>query len=394
MLDPTVRDRLDALERALPGSDVGTRWREWLENAGDEQLRRIHAYELADAWGKAGRDVLTELIHATRFGLVVLNWDVVCPACKTAHPHEHLGSIRSDQTCAACGSKFEAILDQSIAVTFSVHPGVRMLAEPPAGSLGRASEHPVTGLDCATLPAFREFFDCEVLSEQESLRVTDVTVMFTDVRGSTGMYARLGDARAYNAVRSHFEALFRTVAEHDGAVVKTIGDAVMAGFTRPEQGVRAALAAQETFRSFQPLLPNSAESIVVKIGVHRGPCLAVTLNGSLDYFGGAINIAARTQQQSGGGEICITHAVQSDPQVRALLAKCDRTVSTSRASLRGLSESIVLYTVADKDYAGATGRASSARQLGDRLRDGIRRFLSGKTVQRHEAKRPRSSAHE
>jgi class 3 adenylate cyclase len=353
-------NKLDSFQQLLPGASRVSRWRSFLADAPDDALRRINAYALADSWRQDGREVLTELIYATRAGLTTLNWDVVCPGCDTRNRHERLGTVCALQSCCGCGGSFDVSFDQAVEVTFTIHPGIRALAPSTSRPGASAAKPYVTGLDCATLPAFREFFGSEILSRNESLQVRDVAILFTDIKGSTMLYNRLGDARAYNAVRSHFDVLFRTVAENEGAIVKTIGDAVMACFTRPAQAARAALAAQDRFTAFRPLLPDSAEEIIVKIGIHRGPCIAVTLNDHLDFFGGAVNVAARTQQRAAGGETLITRAVYDDPQVRELLTEAGRNVSAIEATLRGFSDRFKLYSIASQrakqDDRGARSR--------------------------------------
>jgi class 3 adenylate cyclase len=341
-----LESKLGEFRRLVPDAGVVSRWRNFLADAPDDALRRINAYALAAGWQRAGREVLTELIYATRVGLTALNWDVVCPGCGTWNRHDRLGTVCALQSCCGCGGSFDVSFDQAVEVTFTIHPGVRALG-PPASQQAAAAGRPyVTGLDCATLPAFREFFGSEILSHNESLQVRDVAILFTDIKGSTALYNRLGDARAYNAVRRHFDVLFQTVAESEGAIVKTIGDAIMACFTRRARAVRAALAAQDQFTAFRPLLPDSAEEIIVKIGIHHGPCIAVTLNDRLDFFGGAVNVAARTQQRAGGGETLITQAMYDDPQVRELLNGSGREVSAIEATLRGFSDRFRLYSIA------------------------------------------------
>ncbi|PJE19792.1 MAG: hypothetical protein CK431_30475, partial [Mycobacterium sp.] len=103
------------------------------------------------------------------------------------------------------------------------------------------------------------------------------------------LYERVGDATAYNLVREHFTLLAEVVRDHDGAVVKTIGDAVMASFDDPAQAVRAALAMQHRIVA----AASGAEPLVLKIGVHAGPSVVVTLNDRLDYFGSTVNMTAR-----------------------------------------------------------------------------------------------------
>ena len=112
-------------------------------------------------------------------------------------------------------------------------------------------------------------------------------------------------------VREHFALLASIVRDHDGAVVKTIGDAVMASFGDPAQAVTAALAMQARIAD---------HDLVLKLGVHAGPSVVVTMNDRLDYFGSTVNMAARLQGQSEGGDIVLSRAVADDPAVRPLLA--------------------------------------------------------------------------
>ena len=123
----------------------------------------------------------------------------------------------------------------------------------------------------------------------------------------------------------------------------------MATFTQSIQAVKAALSAQEIFGSFRPLLPDIEEAIVVKMGIHHGPCLAVTLNDQIDFFGRTVNIAARTQQQAGGGELLLTEPTYNDPQVKELLEKSDLTTLALQAKLKGLAETFVLYKIVSSD---------------------------------------------
>jgi class 3 adenylate cyclase len=366
-----LEGKLVAFQQLLRDESRLSRWRSFLADAPDDALRRINAYALADSWRQNGREILTELIYATRAGLTALNWDVVCPGCGAQNRHEHLGTVCAIQSCCDCGGSFDVSFDQTVEVTFTIHPGIRALG-PSTSQPGDSAGKPyVTGLDCATLPAFRDFFGSEILSHNESLQVRDVAFMFTDIKGSTLLYNRLGDARAYNAVRRHFELLFQTVAESEGAIVKTIGDSIMASFIRPAQAVGAALTAQDQFTAFRPLLPDSSEEIVVKIGIHHGSCIAVTLNDRLDFFGSAVNIAARTQQQAGGGETLITQAMYDDSQVHELLDKAGRNVSAIEATLRGFSDKFKLYSIAPVK-AKQENRGTKSRFIPQALRNLLR----------------------
>jgi class 3 adenylate cyclase len=132
-------------------------------------------------------------------------------------------------------------------------------------------------------------------------------------------------------VREHFAFLAGIVRDHDGAIVKTIGDAVMAAFADPTSAMRAALAIQRKVESFNATHGEGA--IVIKLGLHKGPCIAVTLNDRLDYFGSAVNLAARLQGQSLGGDIVISASLAEDAGVKAALGPL--AASEEAAEIRG-----------------------------------------------------------
>jgi class 3 adenylate cyclase len=157
--------------------------------------------------------------------------------------------------------------------------------------------------------------------------------MFTDLKGSTELYDVLGDAAAYNLVRDHFAFLLDRVQRNHGFVVKTVGDAVMAAFSRPDDAVRAALAIQDDIATFNAA--HAATPIMVKLGVHAGSCIAVTTGDTLDYFGATVNIAARLEHQCRGGEVIVSETVAKDAETGAALA--DRTLLEETATLRGVS---------------------------------------------------------
>ncbi len=139
---------------------------------------------------------------------------------------------------------------------------------------------------------FRTLFRSQTLATSESLAVTDLTFLFTDLSDSTRMYDLVGDATAYNLVRRHFDALETVIATHGGAIVKTIGDAIMATFTDAASSVRAAIGMNDRLDEFDR---TASADLVIKVGLHRGHAIAVTSNEQIDYFGQTVNIAARIQ---------------------------------------------------------------------------------------------------
>ncbi len=191
----------------------------------------------------------------------------------------------------------------------------------------------VTAAMVTTMEEFRRMFSSEVLSPGQQIGVESVTLMFTDLLGSTSFYETAGDARAYGEVRRHFGFLTEWIARNHGSVVKTIGDAVMAVFPTPTDGLAAALAIQSHVDEFNAGL---ADGIVIKIGLHHGPAIAVNSNDRLDYFGRTVNIAARIQALSDGGDIVLSARMGAGDEIPGMLANLDARIETFEAVLKGI----------------------------------------------------------
>jgi len=201
----------------------------------------------------------------------------------------------------------------------------------------------LTAKHLLTNQTFRELFKADMLDVDQRLKIGSLTVLFTDLKGSTELYERVGDLVAYDIVRRHFGVLGEVVREHEGAIVKTIGDAVMATFAKPEDGLRAALAMHDAMARFNR--EQHREEVMVKIGLHDGPCLAVTLNERLDYFGQTVNIAARVQALAGTQSIFVTESVVERPAVRSLLGERHIEPRSRTAELKGISEAVTVYEI-------------------------------------------------
>jgi class 3 adenylate cyclase len=189
---------------------------------------------------------------------------------------------------------------------------------------------------------FRDFFRSEVIGATEGIAVRDVTLVFTDLKASTALYERIGDLNAYIQVQRHFQHLLNVTVRHNGAVTKTIGDAVMAAFGTPADAVRAAVDMREAVDELNRDRPQ--RDFILKIGVHRGASIAVTLNERLDYFGQTVNIAARVQNLADGDEICITEDVHDAAGVAEIAAPY--SVAKSEAELKGVSKPMSVYRLA------------------------------------------------
>jgi class 3 adenylate cyclase len=176
----------------------------------------------------------------------------------------------------------------------------------------------LSGTRLLTSQTFLDLFESETIVAAEGLAVKRLALLFTDIQGSTALYDRIGDMKAFDLVRLHFGYLRDSIAGNSGALVKTIGDAVMASFYDPLDAVRAALDMHGQIARFNTEAGD--DLIALKVGVHVGTCLAVTLNDRLDYFGQTVNLAARVQALSEANEIHLTEEVLSTPGAAELLA--------------------------------------------------------------------------
>ncbi|HEU4836749.1 MAG TPA: adenylate/guanylate cyclase domain-containing protein [Pyrinomonadaceae bacterium] len=177
------------------------------------------------------------------------------------------------------------------------------------------SDQATTAAEVTALQMFRDLFATEALRPGEQISVGTLTVLFTDLRNSTQLYREIGDATAFGRVMSHFDVVRKSIAEHDGAIVKTIGDAVMAVFRSAADGLLAMLEVQQALA--EP--GDGSRPLQLKAGLNTGPCIAVTLNDRLDYFGSTVNMAARLECLSSGTDVIISRSVYEDPRVQELI---------------------------------------------------------------------------
>jgi class 3 adenylate cyclase len=190
---------------------------------------------------------------------------------------------------------------------------------------------------------FRDIYRTDTLDIDQRLKITSLTFLFTDLKGSTALYERVGDLVAYDLVRQHFHILYEVVAAEAGAVVKTIGDAVMATFQTPDRALAAALRMREEMTRINAERGN--EDLLLKIGIHEGPCLAVTLNNSQDYFGQTVNMAARVQGLASSRAIFVTKSVVEDEKAAKILESSGLHPTMQRAALRGIADETTVYQI-------------------------------------------------
>jgi class 3 adenylate cyclase len=185
---------------------------------------------------------------------------------------------------------------------------------------------------------FRDIYRTDTVAVDQRLKITSLTFLFTDLKGSTELYERVGDLVAYDLVRAHFRLLNEIIAAEGGAVVKTIGDAVMATFPTPERAMAAALRMRDALKELN-------EELELKIGIHQGPCLAVSLNDRQDYFGQTVNIASRVQSLAKASSIFVTRQIVDHSEASKLLLATGVEPTAHQRSLRGIANQFEIFEI-------------------------------------------------
>lgn len=181
----------------------------------------------------------------------------------------------------------------------------------------------VSAAQATSTQLFRNLFANEVLKKGEKISVDNLTFMFTDLFDSTGMYNEKGDDKAVGQVINHFEILQQAVADENGAIVKTIGDSIMAVFCNPEQALKAYLRAQEMLSNDEEFAGN----LQLKAGIHHGSCVATNLNSRIDYFGSTVNIASRFVDYASENEVIISQNTFAEGDLKKILEEFENRSS-------------------------------------------------------------------
>lgn len=344
---PEARTIAASLAQHGIGNDLQTGIVDFLNRAEDRELFHFNPRYLGLRLQVMERSALKLLLAALHEGMVCLHWDVRCPVCGTMdHRHNELGHLHRNTLCPVCHSHYDPHLDQEVRVTFSVHDRLRVLPKQADDKEFRLEVDErlgvVPGVSLLTLPDFHRLFPQQLLLPDESLDVKRLVLLFTDLAGSTALYARRGDPRAYHLVRLHFDELFTAADIHGGTIVKTIGDAILAVFQTPKEALEAALQMQDAIHALNErrgLVED--ERLILKVGLHSGPCLSVTLNERPDYFGTAVNIAARVQGLSRGNDVVLTDVIYNDADVAALLS--GRRLESAHVNLKGIDGETLVY---------------------------------------------------
>jgi len=362
----TNNDRLTALLAQFRDHPVVEQLGEFLRDAPDEELFHIDMGGLCERWGIGPSAAIELFLRSVRFGLLSMEWAFHCPTCGgVAKESLQLSHTHEEEFCPVCRVDFRSTLDENVEVFFSVGEEIRHLPEKLKEAYGRRIVEDITtsgrhewrtdstihGVEIINHPVFREIFGDDTLPLDQSLEIKSATILFTDITGSTAMYERLGDPRAYRLVRDHFDVVFRAISNQRGLPIKTIGDAVMGVFTTEAAAVEAAFQMSAALAESNVSRGDGID-IVLKIGLHRGPVIVVTLNNRIDYFGHTVNIAARVQSVAKPQEVCLTSDVFEAPGVKSTIRSRVSRVRRGPVALKGVEKPVNVYRI---DTIGASG---------------------------------------
>jgi class 3 adenylate cyclase len=392
----------------------------YIRTGDDVDLHRIQIRERARAWKLPEYDLLRVALYATRAGLLALSWDTVCPHCRGVRDENaRLSQLVAESHCDVCQVDFKTDQQETVEVTFRVHPSIRDVPDqvycsaepakkdhirvqwtlPPGGKVeltpklkpgrytvwrdhdggwfldvdetgesvvswalhpretvktvtpdakfalvnddtvehlytieeAKWSDHALRASHLLSFQDFRDLFSEEYIGADVRLGVGEQTLLFTDVVGSTAFYASRGDPAAFIEIKRHFDEVFAIVSKNRGAVVKTIGDAVMATFVDPVDAVRASRQIHDAFH------PQRADTpIRLRISLNTGPCIAVKLNANADFFGGTVNVAAKLQALAEGYQIAMSEATYGSPGVAEFLREANAELESLQYTSKAL----------------------------------------------------------
>lgn len=181
-----------------------------------------------------------------------------------------------------------------------------------------ATQDALSAARASTLALFRELFPGEVLSSDQMVSVAHITLMRVKISGAQQLYRSLGDGPAFGRIRSELDRILKTVREQYGAVVKTIGEGVLASFSKPANAVQCAI-------ELSRLRPN--QDLQLSIAIHIGSAMVATLDDRLDYFGVTLQQLEDCLNASTPNCVVITSAVSELADVQSLLSESSATLT-------------------------------------------------------------------
>lgn len=336
-----INSKLSLLQKDEVKSDHLLFLRDYFYKLDENTTVAVHPASWISKIGKLD-DVITLLLKGVTVGLFSIDWKMYHLDCAVVTKKvSSFKEVLEHHYCPACKADFEITTDESLMITFSPSENITGISV----KTEEVEHVDHNGLKASQLmhnSYFRKYFSSEVVAEDAGIRIQNITILFTDIKESTNLYEKVGDLNAFRLVKKHFAAVESIVTKYNGVVVKTIGDAVMASFTVTSDGLLAAIEIQNHFISAAEDL-----KVAIKMGLHSGPALVVNLNNKLDYFGTTINIAARVQNLSKGGDVFISKTIFDDARCVGKL-KSMPAVFKYKAKLKGIKDEYFVYQIREK----------------------------------------------
>ena len=340
----------------------------FLMNVSERLLFHIPLYEIGKAFGISREDILNIFIQGVYDGFFILDWIYHCPTCgNVAYEAPSLHRASSQNFCTVCNKTFENTLDTNIEACFSIHPRFKMLD--PMFKQNYIAEisknikdgkyqtwntpNAVRGVDIIQNNLYRELMRSEVLVGDQTLRLQNATILFAVLTNSTKLYASLGDKKTFVLIKKYVRIIFDTIAKCGGVPVKTIGGVVMGTFIDPDKAFRTAVKALRQFAKYSKNKP-VGEQLEIKIGLHSGPVLMVTLNNLLDYIGLTVNSTLDITYTALPNEIVISEALFNNRSVKRSILSVTNTVQKQQIRFRGNPADYTLYHIKISNQKGSS----------------------------------------
>jgi class 3 adenylate cyclase/tetratricopeptide (TPR) repeat protein len=144
----------------------------------------------------------------------------------------------------------------------------------------------------------------ELDEELKNKLTREITILFTDIKGSTTFFRVHGDIAGRLMMQRHYDMHFPIITQHDGAIVKTVGDSIMASFDDPHQAVKAAIEMQRRLSEYNASLPQE-EPIIIRIGINFGRGI-IEEN---DVYGNVVNVASKLVSIGDPEQILVSESI-------------------------------------------------------------------------------------
>ena len=331
----------------------------FLTNVSDRLLFHIPIYEIGKAFDIPREKILDIFIQGVYDGVFILEWIYHCPVCgHIAYEAPSLHQASSQNFCTICNKVFNNTLDTNIEVCFSIHPRLKMLD--PTFKMNyiadieknirngkyRTWDTPdaIRGVEIIQNNLYRELMRSEVLIGTQVLPLKNATILFANITNSTKLYASLGDQKTFLLIKDYVRILSDIIRKCGGVPVKTIGGVVMGSFIDPSEAFQAAVKALRLLIKHSQNKPVN-ERIEIKMGLHSGPVLMVTLNNLLDYIGLTVNSALDTTYTALPNEIVISQALFNNRSIKRTILSVTDTVQKQQIRFKGNPENHTLYHI-------------------------------------------------